>query len=95
MPFSLIMTAIPLRAPDPKAGAPIQFEMYYSDGGHGGPYLDFFMACEEAKRRIAGCRTTDAIEIRPSSSSARGGYRDGNKGSIFVRKVGVNWTISF
>jgi hypothetical protein len=70
------------------------FELYYSDGGHGGPYGDFFVAIEEAKSRIAGCPSIHAIEIRPRTSPATGGFKSGNAGSSYLSRSGVNWRLS-
>lgn len=69
-------------------------ELYYSDGGHAGPYADFFAAVEDAKRKIAGDRNTKTIEMRPRGSSARGGFARNNPGSIYVFSDGVgNWRL--
>jgi hypothetical protein len=50
------------------------FELYYSDGGHGGPYKDLYAARDAALRLYKGSRSIHTIEMRPSWSNARGGF---------------------
>ncbi len=52
----------------------MRFELFYSDGGHGGPYLSEVEAEAAALRLIHGCKTTRRIEIRPYSAEGIGGY---------------------
>jgi hypothetical protein len=70
------------------------FELYYSDGGHGGPHADFFTAVEEAKLRIAGCQSISMIEIRPRTSAVRGGFKTANSESCYLAKTNVNWNLT-
>ena len=40
-------------------------ELFYSYGGHGGPYPTVEAAREAARRLIAGSRTLAYVELRP------------------------------
>jgi hypothetical protein len=62
------------------------YELYYSNGGHGGPYLTLTEAKKAAKRLLEGSKTMIAVEIRPSNSGYFGGYNTRNNNSFFVRK---------
>lgn len=62
------------------------YELYYNDGGHGGPYPDFKTANEAAERLLKGSQTTTTIEIRPRASESIGGFKDKNHGSTYLDK---------
>jgi len=62
----------------------MKYEIYYNDGGHGGPYPDLPAAIEGAQRRLnANCTQ---IECRPYNSTERGAFKTGNPGSHYVTK---------
>lgn len=42
----------------------VPFELFYSSGGHGGPYPNADEAREAAKRLLRGRRTEHSIQIR-------------------------------
>lgn len=63
------------------------YELYYIDGGHGGPFYDIGKAREHAERMIAGSSgRTKRIEIRPDSSKELGGYGYRNGGSYYIEQ---------
>lgn len=64
----------------------MNFELYYSTGGHRGPYPNLVDACLSAKRLLASCPTLTVIEIRPRNSTYIGGYGDKHKGSFYYLK---------
>jgi hypothetical protein len=41
-----------------------RFEIYYSQGGHCGPYTSLFAAARDAARKLRGCRTETRIVIK-------------------------------
>jgi len=47
--------------------APVKCELFYSSGGHGGPYASAELAIAEAKRKLLGCRSEHSIEVRLAS----------------------------
>lgn len=49
------------------------YELFYSNGGHGGPYA-LKEADDAAKRLLAGNRNMEYIEIRPYIVSGPGGF---------------------
>lgn len=74
------------------------YEIYYNDGGHGGPYQDFEAAYRAAKSRLLGSTTT--IEMRPRNSKAIGGFGRHNKGSFYLYSTGATerkdyWSIFY
>lgn len=50
------------------------FELFYSYGGHGGPYPSVQEAVETAERLIVGSKTLQSVEIRPYEMGAPGGF---------------------
>ena len=64
-----------------------KYELYYSTGGHGGPYKSLKEAEKRAKDLIKGDSSgkMKSVEIRPYSSKARGGYKERNEGSKYVK----------
>ncbi len=64
-----------------------QYELYYSTGGHGGPYHGYEFAINAAKRLMFHdtSKTMNIIEVRPRNSLAIGGYSDHNHGSTYVK----------
>lgn len=53
---------------------PARYELFYNDGGHGGPYLSLDQAIRRAKQLIAGSSSTTSITIHPYSATGIGGY---------------------
>jgi hypothetical protein len=53
---------------------PTSYELFYNDGGHGGPWIGLDDAIRQAKRIIAGSPSTTAITIHPHSATGMGGY---------------------
>lgn len=62
------------------------YELYYDNGGHGGPYANHADACAAAERLLWGCRSMRAVEVRPRNSSHTGGYDERHHGSTYVQK---------
>ena len=50
------------------------YELFYSDGGHGGPYSSYDLAKYRAIEMIRGCHTTRSIRIHPRTVNGVGGY---------------------
>ncbi len=65
----------------------MKYELFYSTGGHGGPYNNSDLAIDAAKRLILGDKSNslNIIEARPVKSLAIGGYSDHNHGSCYVK----------
>lgn len=42
----------------------MQYELHYSNGGHGGPYPTLEHAKEASVRLLKGCKSMQSIEIR-------------------------------
>ena len=63
----------------------MKYELYYSTGGHAGPYVTKALAVVAAKRLIVGIRNSMDVEIRPYNSPEPGGYGEGHKKSTYVR----------
>ena len=68
----------------------MKYELYYDDGGHGGPYESLEIAWQTARSIIEGGRHTHAIEIRPRSSLFLGGYKDKRSGSYYLYRESLN-----
>ena len=69
-----------------------QYENYYDDGGHGGPYQSVADAITSAKQFLAkgvirSGKGTYIVEVRPYSSSETGGYGSRHEGSLYVCRV--------
>lgn len=62
----------------------MKYELYYSTGGHGGPYRSPEEAEEWAKRHLSGDKRMKTVEIRPYDSKATGGFKPGNPGSKYI-----------
>ena len=61
------------------------YEVYYSDGGHGGPFNTLAYATGYARNYMAGSNgATSAVEIRPRTSIERGGFGRAHIGSFYV-----------
>jgi hypothetical protein len=58
------------------------YELYYNDGGHGGPYATFLAAYTAALARLND--STTRIEIRSYLSKIVGGYAPSNLTSFYV-----------
>lgn len=50
------------------------YELFYSCGGHGGPYWTFQDAINAAKGRLEGCKTMHFIDIVVRDPITVGGY---------------------
>ncbi len=50
------------------------FELFYSSGGHGGPYYDMDEARQEAKRRLAGCKSLAFVSIVERTATGISGF---------------------
>jgi hypothetical protein len=64
----------------------MKYELYYSNGGHGGPYQDFDAAVEGAHNLLRGDKNMQGIEARPYNSEAKGGYAINHVGSTYFYK---------
>lgn len=51
-----------------------KYELFYSTGGHGGPYIGLRNARAAAKRLLVGSNSLHRIDIRPYEKGAVGGY---------------------
>lgn len=60
------------------------WELFYSDGGHGGPYHTHGTAIEAARRYIGGFRFRRVeVEVR-ERGTGRGGFKAGNPRSLYI-----------
>src|SRR3954464_10142774 len=64
----------------------MKYELYYSNGGHGGPYQDFESAVEGAHKLLRGDKNMQGVEARPYNSEAKGGYAINHVGSTYFYK---------
>lgn len=64
----------------------MQFELYYNNGGHGGPYSNHTKACVAAQSLLWGSHTMSRVEVRPRNSRVIGGYGEHHIGSTYVSK---------
>lgn len=65
-----------------KEAAREMYELYYSNGGHGGPYKGLKEAKKAALELLDGDKKMYAVEARPYSSTARGGYQPPMRGTM-------------
>ena len=62
------------------------YQLYYSTGGHSGPYKSKKEAEMWAKRYLSGEKRMQTVEIRPYSSDYVGGFKGANRGSKYIHK---------
>jgi hypothetical protein len=63
------------------------YEIYYSDGGHIGPFASLQEAKDYANKVLEGISLVyrASAEIRPIDSKVIGGYRSNNVNSVYLR----------
>lgn len=62
----------------------MNYELFYSNSGHCGPFPDLETAKRAAQDRLKGDLTLYAIEIRPYDSQSIGGFKMNNLNSIYL-----------
>jgi hypothetical protein len=53
---------------------PLKYEIFYSSGGHCGPYETFESAVADAKLKLKGCRSIAYIDICPRTKEGIDGF---------------------
>ena len=52
----------------------MSYELFYSSGGHCGPYWTLRSAIDAGRARLKGCPITTSITIKERTASGVGGY---------------------